>query len=347
MIIPIRAMPNRAVGERLSYCISDPMLDRTKIVFSVVDDGSDAPSRSRHRQVCAELGLQYHYIESSDRPVNMARARNAGVKAARSKYIMFMDVDLFPYSGYYDDILRQIETQHLAEHPDDLIMTGVIYLTEVGSEQFLAADPKDRRAGFLKTNGNQCDGLIEKVSTGTSVTLMHRERYLELGGYDEAFEQWGYEDLDFNLRLIYHSGKFPLPEDFPKEIGHIADIDVYRGWKSIYRLYGDITFAEGIVLFHIWHEVDRGSAYARGYERNRQRFAKKMAALAKEERPQHCRIGRDDPLFDRYRGNAGPLGLNDRYRNSPLIVWAQPLKKIPFVGAVLLGVKRLLLGKSQ
>ncbi len=343
VIIPVRSISSRNISKRLSFCVSDSLLDREQIDFIVVDDGSPLEDQRQHDSVCLEQGIRYHYIDSRNANVNMARARNAGVSLARTKYIMFMDVDLYPYPGYYHDLLKEIEVQKLDEHPDDLIMTGVIYLSKKeGVETFFNMEPEKRKRYFLDACTEKNSRPIEKISTGTSVTLMHRERYLELGGYDERFEQWGYEDLEFNLRAMYYSDKFPLPKDFTKDIKSFSDIDVYRGWKSMYKLYGDITFKKDIVLFHIWHEVDRESNYAKGYEQNRQQFVKKITAMSKEARPETCRIQKDNPLFDQFHNNDESLSLSDHYKNSPLVAWLQPLKNVPLIGLLFLALKRKL-----
>lgn len=348
IIIPIRAISNRNISGRLSYSSSDPWLDRDLIDFIVVDDGSPLEEKYHHEAICRKLRLKYHYVDSQKKNINMARARNTGVKLAQTKYIMFMDIDLFPYPGYYNDILKEIEIQKLDEHKDDLIMTGVIYLTQKqGVDQFFNTNPEKRKTLFLQDRSNKNSEIIEKISTGTSVTLMWRERYLELGGYDEKFEQWGYEDLEFNLRAMYYSDKFPLPKDFTKDIKSFADIDVYRGWKSMYKLYGDITFKKEIVLFHIWHEVDRQSNYTKGYEQNRQQFVKKIAAMSKEARSETYRVQKNHPLFDQFHNNDESLSLSDHYKNSPLVAWLQPLKNIPLIGLLLLALKRKLSKKEN
>ncbi|NOQ14560.1 MAG: glycosyltransferase [Methyloprofundus sp.] len=348
VIIPIRSLQNRNITERLPYCVSDPFLDRSQIDFLIVDDGSPLPECQRHKAVCEQFNLKYHYIESYSKSANMARARNAGVELAQTKYIMFMDVDLFPPSGYYNDILHEIKIQKLDENPDDLIMTAVIYLSQKqGIERFFSTPPNSRKSLFLAYCTEQENPFIEKVSTGTSVALMHRLRYLELGGYDESFEQWGYEDLDFNLRMMYHSDKFPLPKDFTKDIMSFSDIDTYRGWKSMYKLYGDITFQKGIVLFHIWHDVDQKSPYSMGYAKNRQRFVNNIANLANEARPAKCRITKKDPLFEQYANNDRPLTLTEYYQNSPLIIWLLSVKSTPLFRSFLLIVKRALMRQKN
>ncbi len=345
VIVPIRGVPGRDVARRLTYAMADPQLKRGEVTFLVVDDGSPPERKKEHERICREHGIDFHYLDTGHLPVNMARARNAGVKRAKTKYIMFMDVDLHPYPGYYGDLLAETGRQGLARHEDDLVMTAVVYLTRDGTERFFKISDERRKALFLEAAEKGDRSLIEKVSTGTSAVLLHRRRYLELGGYDESFEQWGYEDIEYNLRHIHASDRFPLPADFAKEIGRLSDIDVYRGWKSIYRLYGEMTFARKIVLFHLWHDIDRDSTYVRGYERNRQRFVRKLKALASRPRSETVRVPFEDPVFDRYRNSAGGLSLSDRYRNSPLIVWVQPLKRIPLVGGTLLRLKRLWLDR--
>ncbi len=339
VIVPIRAIAGRDIAERLAYAVADPFVPHEDVGFLVVDDGSPETQRRRHEEACGRLGMQYVFLQTADKPPNMARARNAGVRQAKTPYILFMDVDLHPYPGYYRDILRQIQVQQIERHHDDLVMTGVVYLTEEGSRKFLQMAPHERRDFFLADVITR--RWIEKISTGTSVTLMHRTRYAELGGYDESFEQWGYEDLEFNLRMMYRSGRFVLPDAFEKDIGSFdAPPGAYRGWKSLYRLYGDITAQERIFLFHIWHPVDRDNAYIRGYERNRRRFVRCLHRLAASPRTDCCRFPRQDEVYARFDAREKPLSWQERYRNSILVTWVQPLKSVPLIGTLLTRIKR-------
>ena len=276
VIIPIRAAKHIDIAQRLSYCLGDDYLTRDLIEFLVVDDGSHPKAKQVHQERCAALNMQYLYIDSSDKNFSIARARNLGAQMASTEYIMFMDIDLYTYNNFYNDILNEIKINQLQRYNNDFIMVGVIYLTqEHGTELFLNTDKSLRKNLFTHKLLENDTKYIEKFSTGTSVNVFNRIAYLAHGGQDEEFEQWGYEDLEFNLRFIYASKKFPIPKDRFLDYKNFRTIDEYRGWKSVYRLYGDMTFKKGIVLFHIWHPVDHQSDYIQGKAKNQALFEKK------------------------------------------------------------------------
>ncbi len=277
IILPIRAIKSRNISERLTFCLQDKKLNRKKIEFLVVDDGSDKQYMLDHKNICKKNGIQYIYIESNQKEISMSRARNIGAMNAISKYIMFMDVDLYPYTGFYNDVLHEIKIQKLDQFNNNFLMFGVIYLTKnKGEELFFKTDSSHRKNTLIQKLLENDESCVEKFSTGTSVNVYNRYAYLSHGGYDEDFEKWGYEDLEFNVRMIRCSKKFPLPENFSFDYKNFKEITEYTGWKSIYRLYGDMTFQKGIILFHIWHDVDNNSDYIQGKEKNRKLFEKKI-----------------------------------------------------------------------
>ncbi len=281
VVIPIRATPTRNISERIPFCLQDKSLNRNKIKFIVVDDGSGESDKLKHQRVCQENDIHYIYLDNSCEEVCISKARNVGSMHATTEYLMFMDVDLYPYDGFYDALLNEIEIQNLSQYCNDFIMIGVIYLTKKeGVEAFFNTKRKKRKNFFIQKLLEADNRKIEKFSTGTSVCIYNRYSYLSHGGYDEEFKNWGYEDLEFNIRKIRSSHKFQLPERFKENYEHFQTISEYVGWKSVYRLYGDITFQKGIVLFHIWHEVNHNSDYFSGTQRNWNLFEKKIAEYA-------------------------------------------------------------------
>ncbi len=288
VIIPIRATKSRDISKRLKYSISDKQLNKEKVEFLVVDDGSSEQEHLNHKKICDELNIKYIYIQSQDSNICMSRARNIGAIHSISKYIMFMDVDLYPYNGFYNDVLNEIKISNLDNYANDFLMFGAIYLTkELGNNLFFNTDEDLRKNLLLHKLFEDDKDYIEKFSTGTSVNVYNRYNYLSHGGYDEDFEKWGYEDLEFNCRMIYSSRKFPMPSNHFLDYQNFQNIVQYKGWKSIYRLFGDMSFHKGIVLFHIWHEVDEQSDYIQGKEKNKELFEKKQKAFFyKAEEPE-------------------------------------------------------------
>jgi len=297
VILPVRYMDGRNILERLSYPVQDDfLLERANVSFLVVDDGSSKNHSIRIKEEAIKLGFQYIYIDSSHKPFSIARARNIGARYAVSQYIMFIDVDLLPYDGFYRDLIHEIEVQDLNSFANDFIMIGVVYLTYQGGEDFFSIKKALRRSSAINWLLMNDTGRIDKFSTGTSVCLYNRSVYMANGGNNEAFEQWGYEDLEFNLRLIRRSKKFPLPKRICDDYRSFKEIVEFVGWKSIYRLYGDMTFQKGFAMFHIWHEVDESTAYIEdGRKKNRCLFNKLCASYANtlETLP---------PLADPYKG---------------------------------------------
>ena len=200
----------------------------------------------------------------------------------KSKYILPQDIDLMPYPGFYQDLMNEIIVQDLEGNTDNFIMIGVVYLDKDATSEFMGLNPELRRQYYL----NQLlmdSSSIEKFSTGTSLTVYNRSYFLIRGGNDEDFNGWGFDDIEFNCRCIRKLKRFPLPDQFGLDYKNFKTITEYKGWKSIYRLFGDMTFNKGIVMFHAWHPVDNKSSYTKEKNNNKIMFEKKLKRFSVDE----------------------------------------------------------------
>jgi predicted glycosyltransferase involved in capsule biosynthesis len=274
--LPIRATDAAdLLITRLDYALMDE--DRPREVgFLVVDDGSPADVSTTIQQRCAANGYGYLRLDTEPFPFSVGRARNYAAMYARSRYVMFQDVDLVPWTGFYRQALGELEVQRLEQRASDFLMFGVVYLTESATQELFATPPERRRQQFLHYLLINDSTRIEKFSTGTSVNLYNREYFLARGGNDDDFEGWGFEDLEFNTRCIWRLQKFPVPTEWLLDYKNFQAIDTYRGWKSAYRLQGDLTFFKGLVLFHAWHPVEHHSSYMVRRAQNQRLFQEKM-----------------------------------------------------------------------
>lgn len=277
--IPVRWTDERNdILARLEFVKLD--VDRPKEVeILVIDDGSARHLANQLLARCGKLGFSYHRIDSEHLPFSIGRARNEAAIVGQSRYLMFQDVDLMPYPGFFSDILRECAVSGLDDSIDNFIMVSVIYLTEEGTAKFMKTTPTLRRQYFIHSLLQNDQSVIEKFSTGTSVTVWCRDYYLATGGNDPDFNGWGYEDLEYACRAIRRRKKFPLPSEFSLDYRNFSTVVEYKGWKSIYRLFGDLTFQKGIVLFHAWHRVDQNTEYMGARTANRKVFEAKMAAF--------------------------------------------------------------------
>ncbi len=282
VIVPVRVDADRLdVVERLGFLRSDPSSQDVEVI--VVDDGSLHGEAEALKRRCTELGYRYIPTACYNRVFSIGRARNVGVQAARTPFVMFQDADLIPCDGFYQGVLVEIEVQKLKEFAERFLMFGVIYLTEAATKEFFACEPLQRRSRFTQYLLDDDQEKIEKFSTGTSVIVVSRDYYLGCGGMDPDFEGWGFEDLEFTCRMLRRNRRFPLPAEFDRDYRNFRTIQEYRGWKSVYRLFGDITFSKGLVLFHAWHRVVPDSTYMNARSRNMRLFQAKLNAFRSDQ----------------------------------------------------------------
>lgn len=257
VIIPIRVTSVRKdVIERLSFCISDTSF--IKVEYIVVDDGSEKKDANLLKSRCFELGFKYVKTNACPTsPFNLARARNLGAQLALGKYVLFLDVDLLVYPEFYDDIYTEIMLSDMAHNSDVFLMFPVVYFNDDGFNEYKKLDDKYKKhfASQILLYGKF--HFIEKYSYGTSCILVDRLYYLSIGGQDESYEGWGYEDYDFTVKMMKLSPLFPLPPKFDTMVGgNFMVIKRYYGWKAQYRLYGMMMARKGVYLYHVPHEVD-------------------------------------------------------------------------------------------
>ncbi|MBT2243643.1 glycosyltransferase [Sphingobium sp. BHU LFT2] len=280
-ILPFRFSPDRSDAfERLSYAEADARKPDT-VEILVVDDGSEPAAAERTRKLCAEMGYSYAYVDTAEEVFSVGRCRNVGAQYAGTDFILMQDIDLMPYNGFYNDLLREIEIQGMLKDAKHFLMVPYIFLTRNGTELYRRMDEEARRQFFIHSAITADGAMVEKFSTGTSANVYNRHWYLSRGGNDDAFEGWGYEDLEFNTRAIRHLQYFPLPREWAKEKFNFNSVSEFSTYKAIYRFFGDMLMMKGIALFHAWHPTGNKSEYAEKESINRDLFIKKIQMFPK------------------------------------------------------------------
>lgn len=128
--------------------------------------------------------------------VRRSRARNAGVEAASTPYVAFLDEDDLCLPGRLD---RQRAC--LDERPQAVMAFGRV---RVIGEDGVVDDALTRELtqGFTRLAARGPDFAAVAELGGplyTSATIVRRDAFLACGGFDAAFD--AYEDLDLYLRL--------------------------------------------------------------------------------------------------------------------------------------------------
>lgn len=185
--------------ETLSRCLGalarQKGIDAVEIV--VVDDGSPADFKAVERLWKTRLNLRYLKPPHSGR----AGARNRGAKAATGERLLFLGDDVMVRPGW-------LEAHAAGEGRPDLAILGPYPLD---------ARPPYPPAFARWADSTDMSGIADPENAGfehfvTGNVSMDREKFLELGGFDERFVEYGWEDIDLGYRFVQEGGRIRYDE---------------------------------------------------------------------------------------------------------------------------------------
>lgn len=269
VIISLRTSPQYDMIGRLKNKLLDTERP-DRVTFLVVDEGSSLTDAVAIKEECDRLSFAYHRVESGRSRFCASTARNAGARVACSRYILHEDIDLFPYPGFYNDILQEIVIQGLPSDPTRFITVPAVYLTDAATEMAIS--------GAKSKNGLVHDLLIGAPTVrgylpASSAIVVSRAHYLAIGGYNPEFDGWGLEDLEFAYRLTAGSRMFPQPADNDVLVERdFSRSSRYIGWRMRFRLHGELLARKGIFTFHAFHPKSAEWANKALHENNRNIF---------------------------------------------------------------------------
>jgi len=167
-----------ALLERVLDACFEQLADEYEIVL--VNDGStdDTPAviaRAQTRATCPFIVV--------DQPNSgLAKGRNAGIARASGERIIFVDDDVLPLPNFVQEHLRSHD-----EHPLAIVRGGAINV-----ENFDDLPPP------VWSIGNYSGNYF--WTTNVSVPL---KTIRAIGGFNETFAEYGWEDIDVGLRLRF------------------------------------------------------------------------------------------------------------------------------------------------
>lgn len=187
----------------------------------VVDDGSTC-SLSEASPVGQGDGIRWVRLSENRGP---AAARNAGVEASSSEWIMFLDSD--------DEWLPRKLECHVAwqeSHPE-------FSVSQVRERWFWNGKERAKPAAWKQRGGDLFEGSIDRCLIGPSCVLITREVWDRFGGFDEFFRVC--EDYELWLRLASENPIGLVEEDalVRKQGGHGDQLSLITPAMDRFRVY--------------------------------------------------------------------------------------------------------------
>jgi GT2 family glycosyltransferase len=183
----------------------------------VVDDGSSDDVFGYIKGVNTGYRLNYMYLDRCPQSCR-SRSRNYGVAAARGEYIVFIDDDVVVNKDY----LLQLDRYY--RYSNDFVIIGtrincpadMLETHEPAELRKMAFSDGEAGAGMLEERHLTFNSLSYNLSAhrypwmmmATGNMAVPRRRLTDIGGFDETFNKWGFEDLELGYRLYKNGAPF-------------------------------------------------------------------------------------------------------------------------------------------
>jgi glycosyltransferase involved in cell wall biosynthesis len=183
--------------EKTIHALLGQDLNKSDWEVVVVDDGSSDNTKD---VLNSFLNLsEYNFkVASPDGNIGRARARNFGADSAVGKWLLFLDDDIIAPPELLSGHLSMLEAD------GDFGLIGLVATSEdvIDAPHFYYIDSR----GAAKISKGYVPGKY-LVTQNCSVP---REMFIDVGGFDEKFSAYGFEDMDLGLRLCNAGLKFKL-----------------------------------------------------------------------------------------------------------------------------------------
>ncbi|MDP3066238.1 MAG: galactosyltransferase-related protein, partial [Methanobacteriaceae archaeon] len=142
---------------------------------------------------------------SEEKEYCRAHSINHGVSKAKQNKLIIMDSDIYLDK---EPIVKALEM--LDEHQFVLPFGLIKDITPVISKRLLDGQTVDYETLFWNT---YMDRDIRECQCAGGMQIITKELFNKIGGYDERFIGWGYEDTAFCFKVRKELGNYPILED--------------------------------------------------------------------------------------------------------------------------------------
>lgn len=231
---------NRAILERSLRALAEQDYPSGRFEIVILDDGSEDGTESMVRSLSTPVTIRYHWQPNQGR----AAARNAGSRLAGAPVLLYLDSDIIARP----DLLSRHYSYHAAASGGP-----------IGVQGRTVVHPASKVTPFMKTKELLPDLTIRRRSNLSPYHVITRnlsiraEDLWAVGGFDESFPGYGWEDIELGLRLHAHGVRFFYD---PQAVGYHSDVETLGQSREKLRQAG-----EGAVYFWTKHRRRTGLGF--------------------------------------------------------------------------------------
>ena len=230
---------NRETLRRTLDAIAAQDFPRDRYEIVVLDDGSTDGTPDMVHTYQAPVDVRYQRQENRGR----AAARNAGSRLARGRILVYLDSDIIARPDMLSRHMRYYEQRN----------------GPIGVQGRTLVHPDSKTTPFMKTKELLPDLTprrkldLSPYHVITRNLSIRAEDLWAVGGFDESFPGYGWEDIELGLRLHARGVRFFYD---PQAIGYHYDVETPERSREKLRQAG-----EGAVYFWNKHERRAGLGF--------------------------------------------------------------------------------------
>jgi GT2 family glycosyltransferase len=184
--------------------------------------------------------------------LGFAAANNMGAKLAKGKWIVFLNADAFPESGWLENLLKAVELNpQYTAFSSRQIQYNAPHLLDGAGDVYHISGLAWRNDYNMPVNAY---GLAQReiFSPCAAAALYSREEFLIKGGFDEDYFSY-FEDVDLGFRLRLMGAKsLYVPDAVVQHVGSAStgkrsNFSVYYGYRNMIW-----TFIKDMPYPYIW-----------------------------------------------------------------------------------------------
>lgn len=215
-----------------------------------------------------------------------ASGRNYGIGNSKGEFLLFMDDDILPMPGYFQELKESLNL-----FPNHIHSGNLYTINEEAAESVIKQIENIGKVPWIELSQNVCDSnflyeiprSIAKIDQSKSVMnqilcwwalvtggnmCLHRSVLENIGNFDEDFQGWGPEDLDLCYRAFCKNYKWKFNQSCALyHLNHSRDssnignsvmknvIHLYKKYDRPKTISGMMSFFNGVISLNAFNAI--------------------------------------------------------------------------------------------